>query len=238
MNRRIASKLRLEALLTIFTLALVGCASTPLPQQYVGTTSVVVSPAVNTQATAELGQTIISKSNLTVIPAIRLEKDASEVVNSPGRTTIRAGVISLFATNESGRFFRDYRATYTALGTTVANDTAGIFIPHDKSNPPVVYHYAMGYKFGGEPVAGITETTTNKWSKDSFKRELIYSGVSQNTISISYREFVDDIARPAFSQELKYDLSQGTTIGYKGARFEVIKANNTELVYRVVKPLD
>jgi hypothetical protein len=46
------------------------------------------------------------------------------------------------------------------------------------------------------------------------------------------------MARPAFSQELKYDLAQGTAIGYKGARFEVIRANNTGISYKVLKSLD
>ena len=55
---------------------------------------------------------------------------------------------------------------------------------------------------------------------------------------ILYREFFDNIARPAFSQEYKYDLSKGTSIGYRGARFEIIKATNTELVYKVIKALD
>ena len=46
------------------------------------------------------------------------------------------------------------------------------------------------------------------------------------------------MARPAFSQELKYDISQGKEIGYKSARFEIIKATNTELTYKVLKPLE
>ena len=79
---------------------------------------------------------------------------------------------------------------------------------------------------------------TIEWRADSFKRELVYSGVSQNTISILYREFSDNMARPAFSQDLKYDLSQGKEIGFKGARFEVTKASNTGIVYKVLKALD
>jgi hypothetical protein len=57
-------------------------------------------------------------------------------------------------------------------------------------------------------------------------------------MTIQYREFKNDIARPAFTQEIKYDLSQGKEIGYTGSRFEIIRATNTELVYKVLKPLD
>lgn len=221
-----------------FAIGLTGCATGPLPLAYTGTTTVVVIPQVNAQASAEIGETIISKANVTKIPAIKITNDASEVVKYPGITTIRAGAIPLFATNASGNFYRDFSATYTMLGATVPNDTAGIFVPNDKTKPAVVYHFAMGYMYGKIPVSEIEQTSVEKWGKDSFKRELVYSGVSQNTISILYREFNDNLARPAFSQELKYDLAQGNSIGYKGARFEVIKATNTELVYKVIKPLD
>lgn len=71
-----------------------------------------------------------------------------------------------------------------------------------------------------------------------FRRELIYSGVSGSTLSLSYREFSEDMARPAFTQDLKYDLNQGAVIGYKGARFEVIKADNVSLRYRVLAHLE
>jgi hypothetical protein len=71
-----------------------------------------------------------------------------------------------------------------------------------------------------------------------FTREVIYTGVSQNTVFILYREFITDIARPAFSQELKYDLSQGDIIGFKEARFKIIKATNTNIKYIVLKHLN
>ncbi|MDQ9171172.1 hypothetical protein Q8A64_12230 [Oxalobacteraceae bacterium R-40] len=57
--------------------------------------------------------------------------------------------------------------------------------------------------------------TAERIGKDGFRRELVYSGVSQNTLSIVYREFKDDTARPAYFQDLKYDLSQGTVIAYQ-----------------------
>ena len=61
--------------------------------------------------------------------------------------------------------------------------------------------------------------------------------MSQNTVTLVYREFKDSFARPAFTQELKYDLSQDRVIGYKGARFEVVNAGNTEITYKVISPL-
>jgi hypothetical protein len=49
-------------------------------------------------------------------------------------------------------------------------------------------------------------------------------------------KFKDRFARPAFSQDLKSDLPQGEIIGYKGARFEIIRANNLDLGCSYIKP--
>jgi hypothetical protein len=84
----------------------------------------------------------------------------------------------------------------------------------------------------------VTFKTVESWGVNSFKRELIYGGLSDNTVSISHREFSDGTARPAFTQDLEYDLSESKVIGFRSARFEVAKASNTVLKYKVLKPLD
>ena len=47
-----------------------------------------------------------------------------------------------------------------------------------------------------------------RYSEDFYRKELIYSGRSGNTIEISYREFRGGLAAQAFYQNIKYDLSE------------------------------
>lgn len=70
--------------------------------------------------------------------------------------------------------------------------------------------------------------------KDSFQQTLLYNGKIGNKITLAYREFSDNVARPAFSNSVEYDLSESSIVGYKGARLEIVKATNTELTYRVI----
>lgn len=72
-------------------------------------------------------------------------------------------------------------------------------------------------------------------NSDSFQQTLIYSGQVGNKINIGYREFSGNVARPAFNNEVEYDLSESKIIGYKGARIEVIEANNESIKYKVIK---
>lgn len=71
------------------------------------------------------------------------------------------------------------------------------------------------------------------WS-EGFKAELIYNGISKNIIKISYREFVRDMARPAFYQELNYDLDQSDLIQFRTFRIKVLKADNSTIRFVVL----
>lgn len=75
-------------------------------------------------------------------------------------------------------------------------------------------------------------------SSEGFRAELVYQGAGGGVLRIGYREFVDDMARPAFSQELTYDLNPNgpTEIAFQGLRIEVVKAGNLKIDYRVFTP--
>src|SRR5690606_13439745 len=72
-------------------------------------------------------------------------------------------------------------------------------------------------------------------SEHSFQQTLIYSGKVGNKINISYREFSGSLARPAFNNDVEYDLNESKQIGYKGALLEVIDANNQNITYKVLR---
>lgn len=72
-------------------------------------------------------------------------------------------------------------------------------------------------------------------TQDSFQQTLIYSGKVGNKINIGYREFSGSSARPAFNNNVEYDLSESPIIGYKGAQLDIIEATNQHIKYRVIK---
>jgi hypothetical protein len=87
----------------------------------------------------------------------------------------------------------------------------------------------VGYAFSPDGWK-VTEYTTS----DSTKQELIYTGRSGNTINVSYREYLQDFVRPAFFQELRYDLSQSDIIVFRNYRIQVLEANNEFMRYKVL----
>ena len=91
----------------------------------------------------------------------------------------------------------------------------------------------------GKDCTKVEYTLTRKLSQstlsaDSFQQTLLYNGKIGNKITLAYREFSSGLARSAYNNNVDYDLSESTIVGYKGARLEVVKATNTELTYRVL----
>jgi hypothetical protein len=66
------------------------------------------------------------------------------------------------------------------------------------------------------------------------KQEFIYNGKIGTGVKFTYREFSDNLARAAFTQDLQYELNEGNVVGFKGLRIEIIKAQNTKIEYKVL----
>lgn len=71
--------------------------------------------------------------------------------------------------------------------------------------------------------------------KSGFKKELLYNGFSNNTINLEYREFINNIARPAFYQNLKYEFNgKSIQIRYKDIIIKIFNVNNNEIKYSIL----
>lgn len=135
----------------------------------------------------------------------------------------------------------------------LAGETKQCFLYFDKRHDPINYgHIGIAvHKTSGEirpfisSASGfysknIPEFTTAKASfidnncEGCFKQEFVFNGRVNNNLKFMYREYVNDMARPAFHQELQYDLNESNIIGFKGLRIEVIKATNINIEYKVL----
>ena len=72
-------------------------------------------------------------------------------------------------------------------------------------------------------------------SRSNFIQELIYNGRVGSNLKFTYREFSDDIFHPAFTQDIQYDYSESSIIGFKDLQFEIIDATNAQLTYKLIR---
>lgn len=94
--------------------------------------------------------------------------------------------------------------------------------------PPKQYPIDVGYQ--------LVHVQTKAPQMDTFRRELVYLGSGGGVLRLAYREYVNGLAREAFGQDATYNIGEGPTeVTFKGARIEVVRADNTGITYRVLE---
>ncbi|MEF2265396.1 hypothetical protein V3C40_01275 [Janthinobacterium sp. LS2A] len=84
-----------------------------------------------------------------------------------------------------------------------------------------------GIKFG----QGIETAPIDR----SINSQLLYQGYSNKTLRIAYREYLGDLARPSFSQDLSYDITSfPTEITFRKIKMQIRNADNHGLEYQII----
>lgn len=196
------------------------------------------NPVEGEEQRAEVGQTIVtagvSRPAIEVLAATQARILGNNVKVAPG--TYRA-----VSRSADGTFYQADEENYLitgALGLYGTWPRGGIYVPDDKSAPPGVYYLSDIDMMFFKEIPNLEYRPIDlQTASGGFRREIVYGGVAKGVVSLSYREFSRDMARPAFTQQLTYDLADGAEIGFRGARIKVLEANNLGMRYIVVQPL-
>jgi hypothetical protein len=80
-----------------------------------------------------------------------------------------------------------------------------------------------------------TESEYVDTAPGSLKQVLIYLGSTKDTLRLSYREFVNDMARPAFTEEYTFPLSSTypQPVAFKDVKLSVTKIDEAGLHYKL-----
>lgn len=211
---------KLLLLITIISLSSCGVqTSAVMPES---TTTEI--PELNLTSNAEIGITLVSKESGYKYKAIKITK---------GRKAKPGYIVKEI--KEGDIYFHDSYTDKYDLYTNPSDVTFGIAIPKTGGKPITYINSGGGITFNQiKNVIEYTETMVPVPKKQYFKQEFIYNGRVGNALKFVYREYVDDYARPAFTQDLQYDLSESKIIGFRGLRIEVLNATNTNIEYKVL----
>ncbi len=97
----------------------------------------------------------------------------------------------------------------------------------------------MGYNYTPSPpdvqLRPDTSTSTLNTKAGFINFEIVYSGVTKDSIRLHYREYTpNDLARPAFSQDLTYERDS-PTIRFRNVLIRVIEATGERIRYIVLE---
>jgi hypothetical protein len=245
-----ASRVLVNALIVIASAAITSCGTvqeTTLARGHVApiapTPKRIDTPQANVEAKVELGESLVDKFFVVTRPAIVLQTPVIHSGVNVGRSftmTIPSGKLVAEGVDYRGTFYVPAgTVTFSSMGGMI-QVKGGVIVPNSGGQPSVFWQAPDTGEYLSDATRVFAYRLTNDeiFVSGSLKQELVYNGRSGNTVKFLYRELKDDYMRPAFTQEVTYDLNMGEVIGFKGARFKVLDASNTELKYVLIKPFD
>ncbi|KZZ19843.1 hypothetical protein A3752_13310 [Oleiphilus sp. HI0081] len=185
-------------------------------------------PAIGTETTAFVGEEMLAKGSKKTVNAISLKYTTS--VGLLGSYTFSPGIYTQVGYSGNKVFYAPTNYGMVQK-STLADPYGGMYIDHNEKE--ICGVSAFGGTVCSDADYDITKHTNNDML--SFQQTLLYSGKIGNKVNISYREFSNNKARPAFSNDVEYDLNESNVIGYKGALLEIINATNQSIKYKVLK---
>jgi hypothetical protein len=220
----------LASVAVISTLFVTGCA-TP-SYEYTPKVQEISKPPLGTVSTVGVGEQMLEQGRFIERDALQLDRE------------VKTGLLSLY-TFTPGHFVRVGGRGAAGFYNASSTQGSGRVEQSAIADPFQVIEYndetrqfcsvtVFNLKIC-EKVTDARLTTVFATDENSFQQTLIYSGRVGNKINIGYREFSGNTARPAFNNDVEYDLSESKLIGYRGAELEVIEATNRSITYRVIR---
>lgn len=201
---------------------LVGCAAPKY--NYQAAPQNISKPPVNSINEAYMGDKLLTQGTYT-------ERDALHIKETYKRfdLVIREGYYLKTGEDKDGSYYQ--AINNIPNGGFITPQTMGLLL--NKSNE-ICFISVLSTRKCLNGIKGAEEKISVA-SDNSFQQTLIYNGKVGNKINIGYREFSSSAARPAFNNDVEYDLNESKTIGYKGALLEIIDANNQSIKYKVLR---
>ena len=218
----------------IFIAAVMLCGCTTTKHVIAPQLTIINQPTIGEEHTSELGETLVQKGKLYRYEGFQLENTVSAGGGIFKTLTLRTGTLLKESMFDEERLYytTDKLEIYDSmLGTKMV--FGGLSI-NKSNNKDIIFYCDFLKDFAPEPSPILNRATITDIEKPNFRQELIYNGRSGDTIKILYREYTGDLLRAPFSQEVQYDLREGNTVGFKGARLEIIDATNVKIKYRVL----
>lgn len=228
------NNLRRKAMMTwLPALILTSCTT---PSNYRPVSQPISFPELNSSATASIGDAMLTQGTSTLTRGIVLSE-----VNRIGAYEFNPGFYP--QTGEDAEYtYHSYALGNLGNGFGWLRIGGGLFGPvmndvqslrASKRQQQLCAIRSFGIP-NCDTEHGYARTERAIVGENNFRQTLIYNGRVANRIRIGYREFSGDLARPAFSNEVEYDLNDSMEITYQGARIRIVEANNQRIEYIVL----
>jgi hypothetical protein len=210
----------------LIVLCFITACATPVPvRQSIENLS---NPELETITTKSIGDILLSQGVRSTYPAIEILQDIGGLF---GGNTIVKGIYIGVSQRRNNIIFRP------SSNDVHMNEAIGeYFLAYSNNELRLAWYGGFGNLVRGRTIDQnyYKKTTAPIESSSDFQQTLIYTGRTGNVIRMTYREFSGNLARPAFTIDVTYDLSDSDIIAFREARLQVIEATNVSIQYKVL----
>ncbi|MEY4644746.1 MAG: hypothetical protein RLZZ596_1577 [Pseudomonadota bacterium] len=220
--------MRLIAILLV--MLLVGCA-TPI-RDYKPLAIDISEPLINQVVVKSVGEEMLKQGKFSNIKALKVT-----ATTSVRGFTVHPGLFRFTGSKDGVNHYQigGFGEQSGSVEKSFLADPYQSVMVKTENNQLCVITIFNGVGCGDANPGTFVETQIPMLFENSIQQTLIYSGKIGNQIRIGYREFSNNFARPAFSNDVNYDLNESKIISYKGAALEIFEATNTYIRYKVLK---
>ena len=224
-----------QLMIAIVVLFLSACATVQVVETLQIEEKVGKVPPIGQNAEAPTGGTVFSQFRYWQKTGYRIMDYHSQAL-ALGRVSVGAGDFVVRAVLENENVFCTEKRAY--IDPMVGPHAIACFLDRDNDGRFEKVKTAPGgvwFERDVFPPFRYEKSELIVPRSDAFKYELLYQGVSKDTLRLSYREFLNEFARPAFFQDVTYDIEERpSTITFRAVKIEVLDADNNKIVYRVL----
>jgi len=183
-------------------------------------------PELNVETVAEKGDVIYMEFRYRINPAVRLKEDIeTEYTNVSSKIRL-------------SKMMKDKREVY---GTISISDESITYL-YDEDNDGKFEQFMVQARKNAvswkdlKTEAAYEQASGIRSESGGFEFELIYEGLSENSVRFTYNEYRDDLTQASFTESIDFNLSdnRGNIISYKGIEVEILDATDEQLTYRVL----
>jgi hypothetical protein len=188
-------------------------------------------PEIGKVVTVNVGDEMLRQGIYSEIDAIKLS--SSIKIGTIGTYTLGPGIYDKKGENRTDEFYMPAEGSSggSVIKGAISDPWQAVIYAKDQDEIGIVTIFGVAAK---DPAVGVQKIKRPSLADDSFQQTLIYSGKIGSKVKLGYREFSNSVARPAYNNDVDYDLNESKLVGYKGARIEILEASNQSITYKVI----
>ncbi|MCF8481258.1 MAG: hypothetical protein K9H25_12560 [Rhodospirillum sp.] len=211
--------------------AIGGCSGTARVDRAATVRETGLKPELGLEATARVGDTIFQEYSYTAATRAVLVDGVSETIGF-ARVNAPQGTVLIPAKVGDKQAYCTTTNVYFNLG-----EQRGICFFDDNNDQKFDRYWVEATLESIDFEVPSLAYNVDKYdlSGGGFRKELIYQGRVASELRVTYREYVNDLARPAFTQDLVYEVDPKTLghIDFRNVSIAVTEMGENKISYIV-----